>query len=97
MSFQKQIEKQLAQEFSPKQTPIVLNYDEAVHLGRRLHDQEMHRLLSLAWHAFTAAVKRLAKASHQRSIDSLPNYLRQDIGLRPFDGSVNGTTSRGYM
>ena len=44
MSFHKQIERQLAQEFSPNEATILVDYNDAVYYGRRLQALEMERL-----------------------------------------------------
>jgi hypothetical protein len=97
MSFHKKIEEQLAQEFSPKEETILIDYQDAVFYGRRLQALEMGRLIALAWQAVVSGLKGLSQVSYRQNTDSLPNYLRQDVGLGPISGEVNTTASRGYI
>ena len=80
MSFHKQIERQLEQEFSPKEPTILVDYHDAVFYGRRLQALEMGRILKLAASALWRGIKRLLP-TNPRSTDNLDQHLRQDIGL----------------
>ena len=101
MSFHKQIEQQLSQEFSPKEATILIDYQDAGFYGRQLQAMEMGRQFAIAWKAVAGLVTKLGNISYRQNIDNLPNYLRQDVGLNLISGSLNGsfsgTSSRGYM
>jgi|TARA_B100000315_G_scaffold224143_1_gene229443 predicted DNA-binding transcriptional regulator len=93
MSFHKQIERQMAQEFAPNQATILVDYNDVVFYGRRLQAQEMGRLFGLAVRAVVKGVKWLYRMGHQNRIASMNDYMRRDIGLSP----IGGSTGRGYI
>ena len=93
MSFHKEIERQLAQDFSPGEATILVDYNDAVFYGRRLQALEMGRLFSLAGHALVTGVKRLFPGNRQARITALNDHMRQDIGMGP----IGGSTGRGYI
>lgn len=93
MSFHKQIERQLAQDFSPKEATILVDYNDAVYYGRRLQALEMGRLIGLAWRALTNGLKSLLQAHSESRIATMNDHMRQDIGLSP----IGGSTGRGFI
>ncbi len=93
MSFHKQIERQLTQEFSPSEATILVDYNDVVFYGRRLQALEMGRLFVLAGRAVVSGFKRLLPTNRQAYIASLNDHMRQDIGLYPVSGSIG----RGYL
>jgi hypothetical protein len=93
MSFQKKIERQLAQEFSPNEATILVDYDEAVLYGRRLQAQEIGRLIGLAVRAVAKGVKALYRMGRVNRITAMNDHMRQDIGLSP----IGGSTGRGFI
>jgi hypothetical protein len=92
MSFHKQIERQLAQDFSPNEETILVDYQDAVFHGRRLQAWEMGRLFMLAGRAVMSALKHLIKP-RRPIVANLDDHLRQDIGLT----SAGLTKDRGYL
>jgi hypothetical protein len=93
MSFHKQIERQLAQDFSPREETVLVDYNDVVFYGRRLQALEMGRLLAIAGRAVANAVKRLFSVDKRSNIANLNGHLRQDIGL----GRIDGMKGRGYL
>ncbi|NQV58399.1 MAG: hypothetical protein HQ502_01955 [Alphaproteobacteria bacterium] len=93
MSFHKQIERQLAQEFSPNEATILVDYNDAVFYGRRLQALEMGRLFGLAGRAVVKGVKGLFQLNRQTRIATLNDHMRRDIGMSP----IGGSTGRGYI
>ena len=92
MSFHKQIERQLAQDFSPNEPTILVDYQDAVFYGRRLQAWEMGRILTYAVTAIWRGIKRLLRPGPP-TVSSLNKHLRQDVGLTS-DSATNG---RGYL
>ncbi|MDA1099711.1 MAG: hypothetical protein O2967_12080 [Proteobacteria bacterium] len=92
MSFHKQIERQLAREFSPSEATILVDYNDAVFYGRRLQALEMGRLFGLAGRAMAKGFKRLLSPNREARLTSLNDHMRQDIGLAP----TGGSTARSY-
>jgi hypothetical protein len=93
MSFHKQIERQLAQEFSPNEATILVDYNDAVYYGRRLQALEMGRIIGIAVRAVLSGLGRLFQIGRQTPRISTNDHLRRDIGLDP----VNSATTRGYL
>ncbi len=93
MSFHKQIERQLAQDFSPKEETVLIDYNDVVFHGRRLQALEMGRLLTIALRAVANAVKRLIPTDRGSKFANLNEHLRRDIGV----STSNGFGSRGYL
>ena len=93
MSFYKQIERQLAQDFSPREATTLVDYNDVVFYGRRLQALEMGRLFGLAGRALAKGMKRLFQGNRQNRITALNDHIRQDIGLSP----IGGSTGRGYI
>ncbi len=83
MSFHKQIERQLAQEFSPSEATILVDYNDAVFYGRRLQALAMGRLLGVAGRAVAKGFKSLLPTNRQSSVGALNDHIRQDIGMSP--------------
>lgn len=93
MSFHKQIERQLEQDFSPNEATILVDYNDAVFYGRRLQAQEMGRLIGLAFRGLKGAVQSVFQASGKRRVANLNDHMRRDIGLSP----IGGSTGRGFI
>ena len=91
MSFQKQIERQLAQEFSPSEPTILVDYQDAVIYGRRLQAWQMGRLFMLAGRTVLTALKRVI--NRRPALANVDKHLRRDIGLN----SAGAMKVRGYL